>query len=134
MTSACLRAALILAVLAILGWAGASAPALGIQVDASHDPAAVPSDRLTSTTGPALNSKAASLLDDEVEVPDEQEDDQPDEDGIAIPHKPSSPKPITFVSPQSFLLSVPSSGLPSVPDVLSKPQRDQFLRYCRLLI
>ncbi|MHC5541856.1 hypothetical protein ACYOEI_26860 [Singulisphaera rosea] len=134
MTSALLRVALTLAVLAILGQAEASSLAPEIQVGASKSSPAIRLHRPTKPSRPALNSKVVCLLDDEVEVPDEQEDDEPDEDGIAISHKRSSPKPIALETPPSFLLSVPSPGLPSVPNVLSRPQRDRFLRFCRLLI
>lgn len=86
-----------------------------------------------ASSGPSLSPTEASVLDDEVEVPDESEDEQPDDPGDAIPQKSSL---------SHLLLAVvivglePASSSPQTSvqaGVGPMPSRPRFLSLCRIL-
>jgi hypothetical protein len=84
--------------------------------------------------GPVVLSSNATELDDEVEIPDEPEDDEPDDPGFAFPSTSRSFHAIPFITSPDMTrpaVAMPSHVHESTP---AGPDQPLFLRFCRFLI
>lgn len=94
---------------------------------------AAPHQDADARVGPCVSGKAAIAPDDEVEVPDESEDDRPDDRGSAIYQKSRSsqilPISIDAILTGSVPLAPPARGNSGH----ARLDRPRFLSLCRLL-
>jgi len=84
--------------------------------------------------GPVLTSKVQSALDAEVEIPDESEDDRPDDPGSAIHRKGRSSQVLLSQILFKVAQSLPAGRAHVCLGTTSEAHRSRFLSLCRLLL
>jgi hypothetical protein len=105
---------------------------LGLNASPSRAGRDIP-DMLTDP-GPVVLSNNATELDDEVEIPDEPEDDEPDDPGFAFPSTSRSFHAIRFITAPE--MTRPAAAVPShvAEGTPAGPDQPLFMKFCRFLI
>ena len=83
---------------------------------------------------PSLSAHDASELDDEVEIPDEPEDDEPDDAGSAFCDERPSIQILPFDSATSITRPAVATRFHYRASTTAGSEQDRFLRLCRFLI
>jgi hypothetical protein len=129
--------ALVLASTALVGGGVAMSPAA--DRSSKRCAIAIPSrpghERPASLSGsdPSLSSKETALPDDEVEIPDEPEDGDPDDPGDAIdPSGRAAPVP-SIPEERTLGLPVPAMSSHVFAHPAVGPERPRFLSLCRFV-
>lgn len=84
--------------------------------------------------GSLVTSKDSAQLDDEVEIPEEQDNDDSDDHGEALSREGRSNSLSADVSTPTLSSPSDPSSLRPLASVPACPERSLFLRFCRLLI
>jgi hypothetical protein len=125
-------------VFTLLGWAEVAAASIFHTSTAFCHPvngtvATTACQRALARLGSHLLPRETSQLDDEVEIPDEPEDDEPDDLGDGIePGDPPLPCPAALDS-SAFGITAPDSSRQACAQPACGPELPRFLRLCRFL-